>query len=78
VGARELDPATAAAATMYTSCQPGPMCTGAIERSGLGRVVFALSGGQLSSVKRGGFAPVPQEGPALFEEARKAVDGYDN
>ncbi len=74
--ARELDPATAAAATMYTSCQPCPMCTGAIERSGLGRVVFALSNEQLASIKRGGFAPVPQEGPALFEEARKVVDGY--
>jgi tRNA(Arg) A34 adenosine deaminase TadA len=73
--ARELDPATAAATTMYTSCQPCSMCTGAIERSGLGRVVFALSGGQLASLERGGFAPVPQEGPALLEEARKAVDG---
>ena len=49
--ARELDPSTAAATTMYTSCQPCAMCTGAIERSGLGRVVFALSTEQLATLK---------------------------
>jgi tRNA(Arg) A34 adenosine deaminase TadA len=75
--ARELDAATAAATTMYTSCQPCGMCTGAIERSGLGRVVFALSNEQLSGLKpSGGFPAVPQEGPALFDEGRAAVDGY--
>ena len=31
--ASELDPGTAAATTMYTSCQPCQMCTGAIARS---------------------------------------------
>jgi tRNA(Arg) A34 adenosine deaminase TadA len=76
--ARELDPATAAATTMYTSCQPCGMCTGAIERSGLGRVVFALSTEQLGTLK----PPVPRhdtarlEGPSLFDEARVPVDGY--
>jgi tRNA(Arg) A34 adenosine deaminase TadA len=75
--ARELDPETAAGTTMYTSCQPCGMCTGAIERSGLGRVVYALSGDQLNGLKPGGgFAPVPQEGPALYDEARLPVDGY--
>jgi tRNA(Arg) A34 adenosine deaminase TadA len=75
--ARELDPATAAATTMYTSCQPCGMCAGAIERSGLGRVVFALSNDQLTALKPGGGWPdVPQEGPALHEEARVPVEGY--
>jgi tRNA(Arg) A34 adenosine deaminase TadA len=75
--ARELDPATAAATTMYTSCQPCRMCAGAIERSGLGRVVFALSGEQLSELKPGGDWPdVPQVGPALHAEARVPVEGY--
>ncbi|HEY0536999.1 MAG TPA: nucleoside deaminase [Actinoallomurus sp.] len=75
--ARELDPAAAAATTMYTSCQPCRMCAGAIERSGLGRVVFALSGEQLSGLKPGGDWPdVPQEGPALYAEARIPVEGY--
>ena len=40
--ARELSPEVAAGTTMYTSCQPCPMCTGALARSGLGKVVFAL------------------------------------
>ena len=75
--ARELDATTAADTTMYTSCQPCNMCTGAIERSGLGRVVFALSGEQLNELRPGGgFPPVPQEGPALYDEARRPVDGY--
>jgi tRNA(Arg) A34 adenosine deaminase TadA len=73
----ELDPSTAAATTMYTSCQPCGMCTGAIERSGLGRVVFALSNEQFAVLKpSGGFPSVPQEGPALYDEARIPIDGY--
>jgi tRNA(Arg) A34 adenosine deaminase TadA len=75
--ARELDRETAAKTTMYTSCEPCGMCAGALARSGLGRVVFALSGEQLSTLKPGGgFKPVPQEGPALFDEARIPIDGY--
>lgn len=53
------------------------MCSGAIARSGLGRVVFALSNDQLDSLKSGGGWPVvPQVGPALFDEARVVIDGY--
>lgn len=75
--ARELDPDTAAATTMFTSCQPCAMCTGAIDRSGLGRVVYALSSEQHDALNpKGGWASVRQEGPALYEEARAAVDGY--
>ncbi|MFC4590257.1 nucleoside deaminase [Sphaerisporangium corydalis] len=75
--ARELDPETAAATTMYTSCQPCGMCAGAIERAHLGRVVFALSTEQLTTLK----PPVTVtgarlDGPALFEEARVPVEGY--
>jgi tRNA(Arg) A34 adenosine deaminase TadA len=77
--ARELSPEVAAQTTMYTSCQPCGMCTGAIERSGLGRVVYALSGDQLNGLKPGGgFAPVVQEGPALYDEASAVVKGYYN
>jgi tRNA(Arg) A34 adenosine deaminase TadA len=76
--ARELDPATAAATTMYTSCQPCGMCAGAIERSGLGRVVFALSTEQLTTLKPPvtGAAAFRQEGPNLLEEAQVPVAGY--
>ena len=79
--ARELDPVAARATTMYTSCQPCGMCAGAIARSGLGRVVFALSGEQLADLKpAGAVAPdaneVAYEGPGLFDEARVPIDGY--
>ncbi|MGW0196803.1 nucleoside deaminase [Nonomuraea sp. NPDC003201] len=76
--ARELDPAAAARTTMYTSCQPCGMCAGAIARSGLGRVVYALSGDQLNGLKPPGsaFVDPPVEGPALYDEARVPVEGY--
>ncbi|WP_433444847.1 nucleoside deaminase [Nonomuraea sp. CA-141351] len=75
--ARELDPAAAAATTMFTSCQPCGMCTGAIDRSGLGRVVYALSAEQHAELNpKGGFPHVSQDGPALFDEARVPIDGY--
>jgi tRNA(Arg) A34 adenosine deaminase TadA len=79
--ARHLDADTARQTTMYTSCQPCPMCTGAIARSGLGRVAFALSSEQLNDLKPTGAvspdaAQVAYEGPALFAEARIPIDGY--
>lgn len=64
--ARNLDPATAAGTTMYTSCQACAMCSGAIARSGLGRVVYALSAEQLATAVPGALPePLVQEGPAL-------------
>jgi tRNA(Arg) A34 adenosine deaminase TadA len=79
--ARHLDPDVARQTTMYTSCQPCPMCAGAIARSGLGRVVFALSGEQLQQLTPPGAvspdaAEVAYEGPALLAEARVPVGGY--
>ncbi|MER6506227.1 nucleoside deaminase [Nonomuraea sp. NPDC001636] len=75
--ARELTPEAAAATTMYTSCQPCGMCAGAIERSGLGRVVYALSNEQLAGLRTGpGWPHVPQEGPALYAEASAPLEGY--
>jgi tRNA(Arg) A34 adenosine deaminase TadA len=79
--ASELEPAQADATTMYTSCQPCPMCTGAIARSGLGRVVFALGVEQLQQLRPPGSrlpdaAEVEYVGPALFDEARVPIDGY--
>ena len=79
--ARHLDANAAWQTTMYTSCEPCPMCAGAIARSGLGRVAFALSGDQLHELKPTGAvspdaAQVAYEGPALFSEARVPIDGY--
>ena len=75
--ASNLDPDVAAKTTMFTSTQPCGMCTGAIERSGLGRVVFALSTEQFLTLR----PPITTgnyrlEGPALFDEARVPVEGY--
>jgi tRNA(Arg) A34 adenosine deaminase TadA len=79
--ARELDADVARRTTMYTSCQPCPMCSGAIARSGLGRVVFALSNEQWAQITPRETAtpdarPVDYDGPALFDEARVPIDGY--
>jgi tRNA(Arg) A34 adenosine deaminase TadA len=75
--ARELSAPSAASTTLYTSCQPCGMCAGAIDRAGLARVVYALSNDQLAELKpSGGFPPVPQQGPALYDDARAAVAGY--
>src|SRR5262252_3260801 len=76
--ARELDPDTAARTTMYTSCQPCTMCAGGIVRSGLGRVVYALSTEQLIEIhpQSGDWPAVAQDGPALFDEARAPIDAY--
>lgn len=76
--ARELDPAMAARTTMYTSCQPCGMCAGGIARSGLGRVVYALSAEQHAELnaQSGGWPAVAQDGPALFDEARVPIEAY--
>ncbi|MFI1800169.1 nucleoside deaminase [Streptomyces sp. NPDC020379] len=76
--ARELDADTAARTTMYTSCQPCGMCAGAIVRSGIGRVVHALSTEQLVALnpQSGAWPSVTQDGPALFDEARAPIDAY--
>jgi tRNA(Arg) A34 adenosine deaminase TadA len=78
---RELSPEAARATTMYTSCEPCPMCRGAIARSGLGRVVFALSGEQLDGLRPPGAAgpdasEVRYDGPALPEEGGVPLSGY--
>ncbi|MCP3785723.1 nucleoside deaminase [Micromonospora sp. A3M-1-15] len=76
--ARELAPEVAAATTMFTSCQPCPMCETAIAQSGLGRVVYALSAEQFEQVKPATppLPPVRYEGPALFDEARRPIDDH--
>jgi tRNA(Arg) A34 adenosine deaminase TadA len=70
--ASSLDPATAAKTTMYTSCEPCEMCSGALARSGIGQVVFALRGAKPSR-----FAPVPTDGPYLEDEAKVPLEGFD-
>jgi len=76
--ARELDSVMAARTTMYTSCQPCGMCGGGIIRSGIGRVVYALSTEQLVELnpQSGDWPTVAQDGPGLFDEARVPIETY--
>jgi len=72
--ARQMSADAAAKATLFTSCQPCEMCSGAIDRSGIGRVVFALSEAQLNEVRgNAGYPKVPQFGPYLYEAAAAPV-----
>jgi tRNA(Arg) A34 adenosine deaminase TadA len=73
--AARLDPQTARGTTMYTSCQPCAMCASAIERSGIGRVMFGLSREQREEIEGSAqpAAEVREEGPFLFEEASGPV-----
>jgi tRNA(Arg) A34 adenosine deaminase TadA len=75
--AANLDREAAAGVTMYTSCEPCGMCAGAISRSGLGRVVYSISGEQMGEIAPGdAFPEFPKVGPALYTEGRAAVEGY--
>ncbi|MFG3049675.1 nucleoside deaminase [Kitasatospora sp. NPDC048239] len=75
--ARELDPATAAQTTLYTSCEPCTMCEAVIRQAGLHRVVFALSAQQLLDIRPAPHRPpVPQSGPALLDEIRAIVEPH--
>ncbi|KJS55582.1 nucleoside deaminase [Streptomyces rubellomurinus] len=76
--ARELAPDVAARSTLYTSCQPCGMCGGALVRSGIGRVVYALSTEQLVELnpESGAWPVLDQDGPALFAEARTPIEEY--
>ncbi len=87
---RALSPDALSRATLYTSCEPCAMCTGAIYWSGIRKVVFALSCQELARLAGGDF-PVPCRelfsrareqveviGPLLFEEAIKVHEDYWN
>jgi hypothetical protein len=57
------------------------MCRGAIARTNLARVVFALSNEQLAELSPPGFvapdaAQVDYQGPALPDEGRVPIEGY--
>jgi tRNA(Arg) A34 adenosine deaminase TadA len=73
---RELSREQARETTMYTSCQPCGMCFEGMRRSGLGRVVYALSAEQLAGLFPDDFGSGPKAaGPALYEEARALFEG---
>lgn len=57
--------------TLYTSCEPCPMCTGAIFWSGIRKVVFSLSAVRLGEIANDGFC-----GPCttLFDRATEKTE----
>lgn len=81
--AQHLSPETARTTTMYTSTENCAMCAGGFAMSGLGRLVFAVSGAQLrefrgtegtapampaSAVLQHASYPITVIGPALADE----------
>lgn len=92
VTAAVTDPADRAGLTLYTSTEPCAMCAGAIFWSGIGRVVFALSGAELigmagdpatptlaldsRDVLAQGNRPVAVVGPLLHDEAAAVHTGF--
>jgi tRNA(Arg) A34 adenosine deaminase TadA len=75
-------------ATLYTSTEPCPMCTGAIFWSGIRRVVFSVPALDLGAMAndpfcgpcgelfaRGG-APTEVIGPVLLDEGRLVHEGF--
>ena len=76
--ARRLEADAARETTMYTSCQPCPMCAYAIERSGLGRVVYALASDQFLALAPQAAVPsnVVYDGPGLYAEAADPIERY--
>ena len=88
---RHLTADERAGATLYTSCESCAMCAGGQYWAGIGRLVFALSGAQLTALVPGGLrilelssrevfargnAPVVVEGPCE-ELAADAASVFD-
>ena len=89
---RGFDESTLRGCTLYASTEPCAMCAGAIYWSGIGRVVFALSGAALNAMVDGGEEeelPLPcrevfarggrstvVSGPHLESEARAVHEGF--
>ena len=89
---RRYDEASLGGCTLYTSTEPCAMCAGAIYWSGIGRVVFALSGAALNAMVEGdeeaelslscrevfarGGRAIHVSRPHLDEEARAVHEGF--
>ena len=50
---REYDPADRAETVMYTSTEPCPMCAGGMRTAGFGRVVYSVSGAEVTAFTGG-------------------------
>ncbi len=71
---RNLDPETAAGATMYTSCENCAMCSAAMVWSGLGTLVFALSGSSLIEIQGGRHDSLALDSREVFTRASRPLE----
>jgi len=62
-----------AEATLYTSTEPCAMCAGAIVLAGIGRVVYALSAGELAAIP--GASKAVRTLPASLSDSMDQRDG---
>ncbi len=92
LASRRIDAPVLGGHTLYASTEPCAMCAGAIYWSGIGRVVYGLSGAELAGMVEGGeelelklpcrevFArggrPIEVSGPHLEAEARAEHEGF--
>jgi tRNA(Arg) A34 adenosine deaminase TadA len=65
---RTVDSETMATSTLYASGEPCPMCAGTIFWSGVGRVVFGVSGPRIREL-----SPAYQDAPALRLSCREVL-----
>jgi tRNA(Arg) A34 adenosine deaminase TadA len=85
---RELDESQIAAATLYASTEPCPMCAAAVHYSRISRLVFSFSQSALTELTGGSFA-LPSSfllgrgthrtvvvGPVLPDEGRSIHEGF--
>ena len=69
-----LTPDERAAATLYTSCESCAMCAGGQYWSGIGRLVFAVSGAQLNSMLQPGVRRLDVPSRDVFARGNVEID----
>jgi tRNA(Arg) A34 adenosine deaminase TadA len=82
---RELSPTERAETTMYTSTEPCPMCSGGMASAGFDRVVYSVSGPEVTaftgsppSTRCADILPKTTDvvGPVLNEEGRRLHEEF--
>jgi len=69
-----LTPDERSAATLYTSCESCAMCAGAHYWSGIGRLVFAVSGDQLNATLPAGVPRLDLSSREVFSRGNVRID----
>ncbi|MBN8868148.1 MAG: nucleoside deaminase [Solirubrobacterales bacterium] len=71
---QNLDRERAAGSTMYTSCENCAMCSAAMVWSGLGALVFALSGASLMEMQGGRHDSLALSSSEVFDRASHRIE----